>query len=109
MSDYGKSGEEASAPLEYEMRAIVSYLPTGEKRFVYNNGESPVSIQYLTDPILVVFTPTSTGDSIISKYSWSIKAGKNIFVKGYEDGIKLLRKLEFMSKYPILKKEEVFI
>ncbi|MDS5674103.1 bacteriocin-associated integral membrane family protein, partial [Streptococcus pneumoniae] len=55
---YGKSSEDKDAPLEYEMRAIVSYLPTGQKRFVYNNGESPVSIQYLTDPILVVFTPT---------------------------------------------------
>ena len=103
LSDYGKSGEEASAPLEYEMRAIVSYLPTGEKRFVYNNGESPVSIQYLTDPILVVFTPTSTGDSIISKYSWSIKAGKNIFVKGYEDGIKLLKKAGIHEQVSYLK------
>ena len=103
LSDYGKSGEEASAPLEYEMRAIVSYLPTGEKRFVYNNGESPVSIQYLTDPILVVFTPTSTGDSIISKYSWSIKAGKNIFVKGYEDWIKLLKKAGIYEQVSYLK------
>ena len=103
LSDYGKSGEEASVPLEYEMRAIVSYLPTGEKRFVYNNGESPVSIQYLTDPILVVFTPTSTGDSIISKYSWSIKAGKNIFVKGYEDGIKLLKKAGIYEQVSYLK------
>ena len=103
LSDYGKSGEEASAPLEYEMRAIVSYLPTGEKRFVYNNGESPVSIQYLTDPILVVFTPTSTGDSIISKYSWSIKAGKQLFIKGYEDGIKLLKKARIYEQVSYLK------
>ena len=103
LSYYGKSGEEASAPLEYEMRAIVSYLPTGEKRFIYNNGESPVSIQYLTDPILVVFTPTSTGDSIISKSSWSINAGKNIFVKGYEDGIKLLKNAGIYDQVSYLK------
>ena len=103
LSDYGKSGEEASAPLEYEMRAIVSYLPTGEKRFVYNNGENPVSTQYLTDPILVVFTPTSTGDSIISKSSWSINAGKNIFVKGYEDGIKLLKNAGIYEQVSYLK------
>ena len=103
LSDYGKSGEEASAPLEYEMRAIVSYLPTGEKRFVYNNGENPVSTQYLTDPILVVFTPTSIGDSIISKYMWSINAGKNIFVKGYEDGIKLLKNAEIYDQVSYLK------
>ena len=89
---YGKSSEDKNAPLEYEMRAIVSYLPTGEKRFIYNNGESPVSIQYLTDPILVVFTPTSTGDSIISKSSWSINAGKQLFIKGYESGLELLKK-----------------
>lgn len=103
LSDYGKSGEEASAPLEYEMRAIVSYLPTGEKRFVYNNGESPVSIQYLTDPILVVFTPTSTGDSIISKYSWSIKAGKQLFIKGYESGLELLKKAGIYEQVSYLK------
>ena len=103
LSYYGKSGEEESAPLEYEMRAIVSYLPTGEKRFVYNNGENPVSTQYLTDPILVVFTPTSTGDSIISKSIWSINAGNNIFVKGYEDGIKLLKKDGIYEQVSYLK------
>ena len=103
LSDYGKSGEEASVPLEYEMRAIVSYLPTGEKRFVYNNGENPVSTQYLTDPILVVFTPTSTGDSIISKYMWSINAGNNIFVKGYESGLKLLKKAGIYEQVSYLK------
>ena len=103
LSYYGKSGEEESAPLEYEMRAIVSYLPTGEKRFVYNNGENPVSTQYLTDPILVVFTPTSIGDSIISKSMWSINAGKNIFVKEYEDGIKLLKKSGIYEQVSYLK------
>ena len=100
---YGQSSEEKNAPLEYEMRAIVSYLPTGEKRFVYNNGESPVSIQYLTDPILVVFTPTSTGDSIISKSSWSINAGKQLFIKGYESGLELLKKAGIYDQVSYLK------
>ena len=103
MSDYGKSGEEASAPLDYEMKAHVSYLSMGEKRFVYNNGENPVSTQYLTDPILVVFTPTSTGDSFTSLSSWSINAGKNIFVKGYEDGIKLLKNAGIYDQVSYLK------
>ncbi|WP_269789141.1 bacteriocin-associated integral membrane family protein [Streptococcus mitis] len=103
LSYYGKSGEEESAPLEYEMRAIVSYLPTGEKRFVYNNGENPVSTQYLTDPILVVFTPTSIGDSIISKSMWSINAGNNIFVKGYESGLELLKKAGIYEQVSYLK------
>ena len=103
LSYYGKSGEEASAPLDYEMKAHVSYLPTGEKRFVYNNGENPVSTQYLTDPILVVFTPTSTGDSFTSLSSWSINAGKNIFVKGYEDGIKLLKNAGIYDQVSYLK------
>ena len=103
MSYYGKSGEEASAPLDYEMKAYVSYLSMGEKRFVYNNGENPVSTQYLTDPILVVFTPTSTGDSFTSLSSWSINAGKNIFVKGYEDGIKLLKNAGIYDQVSYLK------
>lgn len=103
LSYYGKSGEEASAPLDYEMKAHVSYLPMGEKRFVYNNGENPVSTQYLTDPILVVFTPTSTGDSFTSLSSWSINTGKNIFVKGYEDGIKLLKNAGIYDQVSYLK------
>ena len=103
LSYYGKSGEEASAPLDYEMKAHVSYLSMGEKRFVYNNGENPVSTQYLTDPILVVLTPTSTGDSFISLSSWSINAGKNIFVKGYEDGIKLLKNAGIYEQVSYLK------
>ena len=103
LSYYGKSGEEASAPLDYEMKAHVSYLSMGEKRFVYNNGENPVSNQYLTDPILVVFTPTSTGDSFTSLSIWSINAGKNIFVKGYEDGIKLLKNAGIYDQVSYLK------
>ncbi|WP_216731746.1 bacteriocin-associated integral membrane family protein [Streptococcus mitis] len=100
---YGKSSEDKDAPLEYEMRAIVSYLPTGQKRFVYNNGESPVPVQYLTDPILVVFTPTSTGDSFISKYVWSINAGKQLFIKGYESGLELLKKAGIYEQVSYLK------
>ncbi|MDS3201700.1 DUF1430 domain-containing protein, partial [Streptococcus pneumoniae] len=103
LSYYGKSGEEASAPLDYEMKAHVSYLSMGEKRFVYNNGENPVSTQYLTDPILVVFTPTSTGDSFISLSSWSINAGKQLFIKGYEDGIKLLKNAGIYEQISYLK------
>lgn len=100
---YGKSSEDQDAPLEYEMRAIVSYLPTGEKRFVYNNGESPVSVQYLTDPILVVFTPTSTGDSFISKSVWSINAGNRLFIKGYESGLALLKEAGIYEQVSYLK------
>lgn len=103
LSYYGKSGEEASAPLDYEMKAHVGYLSMGEKRFVYNNGENPVSTQYLTDPILVVFTPTSTGDSFISLSSWSINAGKQLFIKGYESGLELLKKAGIYEQVSYLK------
>lgn len=103
MNYYGKSGEDEDSELEYEMKAFIYYLPIGGKRFVYNNGESPVSLQYLTDPILVVFTPTSTGDSFISKTSWSIKAGKQIFFKNYEKEISLLKKLGIYDQVSYLK------
>lgn len=104
LATYGfGTGEEASAPLDYEMKAHVSYLSMGEKRFVYNNGENPVSTQYLTDPILVVFTPTSTGDSFISLSSWSINAGKQLFIKGYESGLELLKKAGIYEQVSYLK------
>lgn len=85
------------------MKAHVSYLSMGEKRFVYNSGENPVSTQYLTDPILVVFTPTSTGDSFISLSSWSINAGKQLFIKGYESGLELLKKAGIYEQVSYLK------
>lgn len=100
---YGQSSEDKNAPLEYEMRAIVSYLPTGEKRFVYNNGENPVPSQYLVDPILVVLTPTSTGASFASVSSWSINAGKQIFLKDYEQATRLLKKAGIYDQVSYLK------
>ncbi|WP_155964139.1 DUF1430 domain-containing protein [Streptococcus ruminantium] len=46
------------------MTATVDYLPTGQKRFVYNT--TPISYQqFLTDPIIIVTTPTSTGPDAI--------------------------------------------
>ena len=51
----------------------------------------------------MVFTPTSTGDSFTSLSSWSINAGKNIFVKGYEDGIKLLKNAGIYDQVSYLK------
>lgn len=53
------------------VRRLLVIFQLEKSWFVYNNGENPVPTQYLTDPvfdpILVVFTPTSTGDSFISK------------------------------------------
>lgn len=56
MTNLMSSGEE-----HQKMSALVSYVETGQSRFLYNSN--PLVYQhFLEDPILLVLTPESTGD-----------------------------------------------
>lgn len=88
---YGRAGLEKDSPIDYEMKAIVSYIPDGQKQFIYNDGEERSSLHYLEDPILVVITPTATGQSMLSQYSWSFDAANSVLLKDYDKGIALMK------------------
>ncbi|EHI70269.1 hypothetical protein STRIC_2347 [Streptococcus ictaluri 707-05] len=71
-----------------EMLATVSYLRTGRDRFVYNT--TPISYQqFLRDPIIVVFTPQSTGEQ--SYGYWEKLLGDYIFFENLKDAKALIK------------------
>ncbi|BDR59279.1 bacteriocin-associated integral membrane family protein [Xylocopilactobacillus apicola] len=73
--------------------AVIAYTADGEKRFNYNNN-SALPDQFVKDPIIVVMTPRSTGDSIYAKTFWRKEAQESIFFPSYERTMKLLYKYQ---------------
>lgn len=58
------------------MTSVVSYLPAGQERFVYNH--TPMDYrQFLKDPILVVVTPRAMG--VASKQFWANRLTDTFF------------------------------
>jgi len=82
---------------ETKMKAkYVEEVPNGEKRFIYNVAyEKMTTQQEISDPIIVVITPQSSGEE--TGISW---AGDNdyFFVKGKEQTINRLKKLGLYDK-----------
>ncbi len=71
-----------------EMIATVSYLTTGQDRFVYNT--TPISYQqFLRDPIIVVITPQSTGEH--SYDYWENLVGDYVFFENLKDAQALIK------------------
>ncbi|MGT2772558.1 bacteriocin-associated integral membrane family protein [Streptococcus marimammalium] len=79
----------ASEDSRQEMRAIVSYVETGYQRFVYNT--TPLSYQqFLSDPIIIVLTPHSTGQQSYS--FWEASLQSYFFFDNLEDTQSLIAK-----------------
>ena len=73
------------------MKAIVSYLPVNQMRFVYNT--TPIAYQqYLKDPIIVVLTPQSTGEQ--SYEFWSNALQNDLLLNGVKETQELLQKYQ---------------
>ncbi|KPJ23203.1 DUF1430 domain-containing protein [Streptococcus phocae] len=63
----------ASEDSRQEMQATVSYVESGHQRFVYNT--TPLSYQqFLSDPIIIVLTPHSTGQQSYSFWEESLQS-----------------------------------
>lgn len=81
-----RQGEE-----QQKMKAIVSYLPVNQMRFVYNT--TPIAYQqYLKDPIIVVLTPQSTGEQ--SYEFWSNALQNDLLLNGVKETQELLQKYQ---------------
>ena len=82
---------------ETKMKAkYVEEVPNGEKRFIYNVAyEKMTTQQEISDPIIVVITPQSSGEE--TGISW---AGDNdyFFVKGKEQTLNRLKELGLYDK-----------
>ncbi|MDT2935451.1 bacteriocin-associated integral membrane family protein [Lactococcus lactis] len=86
---------------ETKMKAkYVEEVPNGEKRFIYNVAyEKMTTQQEISDPIIVVITPQSSGEE--TGISW---AGDNdyFFVKGKEQTLNRLKELGLYDKVHFL-------
>lgn len=99
ITKYNKSLTETTqnGKKETKMKAkYVEEVPNGEKRFIYNVAyEKMTTQQEISDPIIVVITPKSSGEE--TGISW---AGDNdyFFVKGKEQTLNRLKKLGLYDK-----------
>lgn len=73
-----------------QVEAKVSYLPNHRSYFVFN--QTPIaSQQYVTDPIFLVLTPTSTGNGTLAKSFWNNALNYYLFFNGYDKTIEMLK------------------
>ncbi|MCC4121129.1 bacteriocin-associated integral membrane family protein [Lactococcus lactis] len=99
ITKYNKSLTETTqnGKKETKMKAkYVEEVPNGEKRFIYNVAyEKMTTQQEISDPIIVVITPQSSGEE--TGISW---AGDNdyFFVKGKEQTLNRLKELGLYDK-----------
>lgn len=72
-------------------KAKVAYLEDNKERFIFNTTIVSDK-QYFNDPILLVITPQSTGDSDNSLFFWQNVINNFVFFKDYEKAHELLEK-----------------
>lgn len=71
---------------------IKGYLNNNQQRFLYNGSKlANTETQFLKDPIIVVWTPTSTRSTPATHSYWSAALSKEISFKGYDSTIKILK------------------
>ena len=73
--------------------AIKGYLADDQQRFLYRGGSmnSDAETQFLKDPIIVVWTPTSTHSTPATNAYWSAALSEDILFKGYDSTIQLFK------------------
>ncbi len=91
MSELGVDGTELDSPVLYSVKSVVGYVPEGQNCFIYNQSFI-CKRQYLKDPIIVVVTPTSTGESRSAEMFWDDRVKGYLFLPDYDTSIELLKK-----------------
>ncbi|MET3557976.1 putative ABC transport system permease protein [Streptococcus rupicaprae] len=74
---------------------IVGYLSDGREYFLYNQT-AITSQQYLTDPIIVVITPKSTGSSSLARQFWGNAFTNHLFFSDYATAKRLLEEEQLL-------------
>lgn len=89
MNSYGKAELDADSEQLYTFQAVVDYVPNNQKRFLYNDAEI-VRTQFLDDPIIVVITPKSMGETLDTFLTWGADVASMLY-SDYEGTIDLLK------------------
>ncbi|XJS11788.1 DUF1430 domain-containing protein [Aerococcaceae bacterium WGS1372] len=88
MQGFGKTGLEIDSEQLFDMTAITAFIADNQERFLFNTKHLT---QSLTDPIIVVVTPKSMGNTFSSQLFWAVNIGEQTFFNGYEETIDLLK------------------
>lgn len=90
MSGFASENLDSSSPRLFQVKSYLSFVKNGQDRFIYNT-DSSVFLQYLTDPIMVVTIPEAMGNTLNSQLFWGTEIANSLHVKGYQEGIDLLK------------------
>ncbi|WP_373192532.1 DUF1430 domain-containing protein [Enterococcus sp. RIT-PI-f] len=96
MSVYSYEDDSADAKQLFETSAIVGYLPNSQSRFIYNHTAIS-SQQFLFDPILVIVTPESLGDTFSSRMFWMNVINDYFYLSDYDQAVRRLKEMDLFS------------
>lgn len=89
LNAYGREGLDIDSPQLFEFQPYTSYVESNQSRFLYNTVPYILE-QELMDPIIVVLTPESTGDTPASQILWGTSL-QSLFLVDYQQSIQLLK------------------
>jgi len=93
MQTYGQSDLNSDSKILFEMNAITGLLQDNSPRFLFNTNEYIIE-QQLEDPIIVVVTPKSMGDTPSSHIFWDTNIGESMLFEDYDRTVTLLNDFE---------------
>ncbi|HFI0393623.1 TPA: bacteriocin-associated integral membrane family protein [Streptococcus suis] len=90
LEGFSRESLEAGSQQLFDTKISLTYTDSGHQRFLYNDGERS-QLQYLTDPIIVVLTPKSTGATPISDMFWGTSIDVGMKFKDYQATIEAMK------------------
>ncbi|HFR3770995.1 TPA: DUF1430 domain-containing protein, partial [Streptococcus suis] len=90
LEGFSRESLEINSQQLFETKVSLTYTDSGHQRFLYNDGERS-QLQYLTDPIIVVLTPESTGATPISDMFWGTSVDVGMKFKDYQATIEAMK------------------
>ncbi|HEM6182431.1 TPA: DUF1430 domain-containing protein, partial [Streptococcus suis] len=86
---FGRENLDIESSQLFEFQPYTSYVGSHQSRFLYNTVPYILE-QHLIDPIIVVITPESTGDTPASQILWGTSL-QSLFLVDYQQSIQLLK------------------
>ncbi|HFI0476803.1 TPA: bacteriocin-associated integral membrane family protein [Streptococcus suis] len=87
---FSRQSLESNSQQMFATKISLAFTDSGQERFLYNDGDRSQT-QYLTDPIIVVLTPESTGATPVSDMFWGTSLDLGMKFVGYEATIEVMK------------------
>ncbi|MDG3132206.1 DUF1430 domain-containing protein [Streptococcus suis] len=89
LNSFGRENLDIDSSQLFEFQPYTSYVESNQSRFLYNTVPYILE-QHLVDPIIVVMTPESTGNTPASQILWGTTL-QSLFLVDYQQSIQLLK------------------